>query len=319
MTLKILKILYDKAGEKISGEDISSALGISRVAVKKHIDKLNASGFKITATKKSGYKLENFEDLYNYETIALYLLENNNDIYLEFYYEIDSTNLRAKQLFNKKSSGLIVAASQSQGRGRHMRSFLSQDGGVYMSYFCKPKIAVPACEALKLILVAAVAVNRIIKKYLPDSNIKWANDIYYDKKKVCGILCEMLCESSQAEYVVFGIGINANNLFKNTELEQIASSIFEFTEKKVNRAKLCAEVLTELINVIDVFYNGGFKDILYEYKENCLSLNREVKVILNNESYFGYATDIDDDGFLLVKNEKGEINRVLYGDISVKF
>jgi len=124
------------------------------------------------------------------------------------YDEIDSTNNEAKRkvLNNELSKGLLVADSQTNGRGRVGRVFFSPTSGIYMTYIFTPKSLDNAYHATTK---AGYAVYKSIRElYGIEPKIKWVNDVYLDGRKVCGILAEAVTNGINSGAVVVGIGIN---------------------------------------------------------------------------------------------------------------
>lgn len=315
MTIRILEILYGNMGQSVSGEHMAEILGISRTAVKKHIDKLINSGYNISAVKKSGYSLDYFDDNFDRFSLGMFFKKYGIDMDIVFYDETDSTSTQAKKQFFNSSEGIVAAARQTGGRGRRGRSFISENGGLYVSYYTKPR-GISPFDAVKAVISAAAAVKNTLDFYNADCGIKWANDIFIGGKKVCGILCEMLCESERTDFLLQGIGININNDFEGSPLKDIAISLKQATGKKFMRAEICARLIKELKKCNDMLFDGKFADILNIYKKNCITLHKEV-YISAERSFKAYAEDIDENGFLLVRTPEG-LKRIVYGDVSVK-
>ena len=314
MKHRILNILYDNIGDFVSGEHIASLLSISRVAVKKHIDSLILKGYNISSVKKSGYMLTVLDDIFDETSLKMFFSLKGIDIDINFLEVTDSTNVQAKKFFNKSNEGIVTATIQTAGKGRKGRSFESPEGGIYISYYCRPQNITPF-DAVKAVIGTAVAVNKTLNSLGADCKIKWTNDVFYQDKKICGILCEMLTESEKVEYLLQGTGININNTFTNG-LKDIATSLSEVTGKKYNRAKICADFIFELKSCNDMLFKGEFKGLLEYYKQNCYTLGKHVTVS-GAENYTAFAVDIDENGFLIVKTKDG-FKTVIYGDVSVK-
>jgi BirA family biotin operon repressor/biotin-[acetyl-CoA-carboxylase] ligase len=310
---KIIKILHQNKGKYVSGEEIAKALSISRAAVKKHIDWLIASGWDITALKKCGYSLRETGDIFDEYSLRLYFDIYKIDIDITFLKSVDSTNNEAKKLQQRSKEGIVAAAIQTNGKGRKGRQFVSAKGGLYVSYYCHPENLSPF-DAVKAVISAAAAANKTVKSTGAESGIKWANDIYSCGKKVCGILCEMVTEGEKAAFLVQGIGINVSNKIEG-ELSAFASDLETITGKKFCRAEICAVLIKNLIECNNMLIRD-FNSLLKYYKENCITLGKKVTVYDSGE-YEGIATEIDENGFLIVNTQRG-IKTVTYGDVSVK-
>lgn len=233
------------------------------------------------------------------------------NIYL--YNETDSTNTRAKENSHLPCGSVFIAEYQTSGKGSKGRIWSSPDGeNIYISILLKPSI--PPLEASKITLVTGLAVCKSIGL---DTKIKWPNDIITGGKKLCGILSEMSSDTDTINYIVCGIGINVNTAKFDDELTDKATSLFLQTEKKHDRNTLIAKLLNEFEYYYTEFLNNGMKFLLNEYKNNCITLGRDVKVIYNNDTLIAKAVDINDDGSLKVETANGTLN-VTHGDVSVR-
>lgn len=232
-----------------------------------------------------------------------------------YYKKTDSTNARAKMSENKKDFSLFVADCQTNGRGRMGRAWSSEKGkGVFMSILIKN--ALPSEEISKLTLISGLGVLRALKSFGIDAKIKWPNDIVASSKKLSGILAEAFQHDDEL-YVVVGIGINVLNKAFPEEIKKVATSVLMESGKKVPRAKIIARVTDEIKILYDEFLNSGLDSILKEYKENCITLDKEVKIIASGEEFLATAVDITSSGELLVERNGEEI-KVLSGEVSVR-
>lgn len=312
MRSKILTMLKN-TDEYISGEDMSRELGISRAAVWKHIKKLKNEGYNILSVTNKGYRLEGTPDNISVEEIESLLTTEftaRNIIYLN---STDSTNNECKRLEDKADGTLVIAEQQTAGKGRLGRAWESPRGaGIWMSLLLKPDI--PVASVSQITLVAGLAACRAIGN---GSMIKWPNDIVIGSKKLCGILTEMSAEIERINYVICGIGINVNTEEFPEELKDKATSLLIETGEKQNRAELTAKIMNEVEKLYAVFINEGFGALAEEYRNNCITLNRQVQVIYKNEAILGTAVDVDNSGNLIVETDKGKIT-VSSGEVSVR-
>ena len=135
-----------------------------------------------------------------------------------------STNDDAKALLKagEKAPFLLTADEQTAGRGTHGRSFLSPEGGLYMSLVL-PVDSV--ADSVYFTSLAAVAVCEVLRENEKiDAKIKWINDILLDGKKLVGILCESVFSDSGAGSIVVGIGVNCKKTVFPPELAGKAAS-----------------------------------------------------------------------------------------------
>ena len=180
-----------------------------------------------------------------------------------------------------------------------------------MSLLLKPETKP---ENIPLItLVAGVAVCRVIK----GAKIKWPNDIVIGSRKLCGILTEKTKSADGSDVVICGIGINVNTKAFSDELSDKATSLYIETGRIFKREKIIAEIMNEFENVYTAFLENGFGTIREYYCKECVTLNKEVKVIYNNTEIIGNAVDVDEEGRLVVDTSNGKMT-VNSGEVSVR-
>ena len=243
----------------------------------------------------------------------------NQKLNIEIFDELDSTNNYLKKLGSQgeKENRLVIALSQTGGRGRMGRSFYSPNGtGIYFSLLLCPEFS--AEKSLLLTVMAAVSVAEAIMKYdKNDVKIKWVNDIYIDGKKVCGILTEGAINSNKKlDYAVVGIGINViapENGFPD-DIKDIATTIFPGNTEDNIKEKIVADV----VNIFFNMYSGTDNDYINRYKEYSYLTGKEINIISGESTRPATVIDITDDCHLLVKNEDGELEEISSGDVSVR-
>lgn len=238
------------------------------------------------------------------------------DISLSVYDCVDSTNSLLKQMaINGKAEGeVIIALSQTAGRGRYDRKFHSDKGGIYMSILLRPK-TIP--DTAILTAATAVAVSDAIEKVSNKKTyIKWVNDVLIDNKKVCGILCEGGFMGNEG-FIIVGIGINASppeNGF-NSDIEDIAGTVFADASSVICE-QLAAEVIDNLFYQYDNLDNLKF---LNTYRKKNLVLGKTVDILKQGKIIgSGKVLEIDDNCHLLVKLSNGETTTLSSGEVSVK-
>lgn len=238
---------------------------------------------------------------------------------IKIFSELDSTNNYLKKLGSQgeKEDTLIIAESQTGGRGRMGRSFYSPNGtGIYFSLLLHPQISVE--KSLLLTVMAAVAVAETIMKYNKnDIRIKWVNDIYIDGKKVCGILTEGSINADRMlDYAVVGIGINViapENGFPE-DIKDIATAVFPGKAEENIKEKIVAEVINRFFKM----YKGSDTVFVERYKDYSYLTGKEINIISGDTTRPATVLGITDDCHLLVKNENGETEEISSGDVSVR-
>ncbi len=243
----------------------------------------------------------------------------NPKLNITIFDELDSTNNYLKTLGSQgdKENQLVIALSQTGGRGRMGRSFYSPKGtGIYFSLLLHPEFS--AEKSLFLTVMAAVSVTEAVIKYNKnDVKIKWVNDIYIDGKKVCGILTEGSINSEKMlDYAVVGIGINVitpEGGFPE-DIKNIATAIFPGKADDNINEKIVAEVINRFFDM----YNGNDTDFVDRYKKYSYLTGKEINIISGEITRAATVLGITDDCHLLVKNENGEIEEISSGDVSVR-
>lgn len=319
---RILELLEQNRGDSISGERLAGILNVSRNAVWKAVKELEKEGYSIEAVTNKGYRLSDQNDIVSIQGIKPFLSPQSK-LYAEkikIYKTLESTNKTAKEMAvaGAEHGTVIIADSQTKGRGRYSRSYFSPSGGLYMSIILRPEV-LNFENPTSVTAFAAVAVCEAIESISEKTpKIKWVNDILIDGKKVCGILTEAVTdfESGSLDWIVLGIGIN---VYIKTEdfpddLQTSATSIFPNEKMFGVRNKLSAEIINRILGY-DITPREA--EIFRKYKNRLAILGNQVTVIQNKNEYKATAKDIDAAGHLVVKNENGEIITVSSGEIRV--
>ena len=232
---------------------------------------------------------------------------------------VDSTNLLAKKLAAQgvAHGTAVLAETQSAGRGRMGRTFLSPQGGLYLSVILRP--ASPAEDLLPLTALLAVAACDAVEKtcaFRPQ--IKWLNDLVAKDKKVAGILTELVLDANGAvSAAVCGIGINcltAEEAF-SPEVRAMATSLSAVTGEETDRNTLAGRLISNFSRVLDPAQRAA---LMTQYRRDCMTLGKTVRVVRGEETYVATAQHVDDDGALWVLTETGERKKVLSGEVSVR-
>ena len=317
----ILSILEQNREEPVSGEAIASKLEVSRAYVWKAINQLKKEGYQISATPNLGYILNHETDVISKEGILPTLNEALQTNELLVYKTIDSTNTEAKKLAVSGASHgtVIISEEQTAGRGRRGRSFYSPKGlGIYMSFILKPAINVQ--DSVLITTAASVAVSRAIEKVTGlQVKIKWVNDLFYQDKKICGILTEAVtdCDTGSIDSLILGIGINfcLDSTAIPEELREIVGSLYVSKPTDVTRNLLCAQIINE---VMELSQHLAEREFLKEYKQKSMVIGERILVIGQGEPVPARAIDIDSSGGLIVEFDSGQQNTLNSGEISIR-
>ncbi len=311
---EIIRILKESNGKSISGEELGEALGISRTMVWKYIKSLQNDGYPITSSQKVGYKLDHVPDVLYSENIMSGLETRLIGRSVIYYDEVDSTNNAAKRIAKESDDGTVVISRiQKSGRGRLGRPWISPEGGIWLSIIIKPKISLE--HASRLTILAGIAVTKTMRNMDVDAVIKWPNDVLINKKKVCGILTELNAEIEQIDYVIVGIGINANNEIDDftEDLRKNSTTLKQETGNPVNQVKLVQNILTEFEQQYIRFNTQPFSSILDEWIELSDTLGKHVTIMTPTRMISGKAIAITENGSLIVRKADGISEEVIGG------
>lgn len=320
MKTKLLKKIRE-SNDYISGQLLCSEFGVSRTAIWKVIHQLEEEGYRIEAVRNKGYRLLESPDVISREEISCFLDTAWAGREIHYFPEIDSTNIRARQLGESGAchGTLVTAECQKGGKGRRGRGWVSPTAGnIYMTLLLRPDIRPDKAPMLTLVMAYAVAAG-ISEETGVAVQIKWPNDILVNGKKVCGILTEMSTEIDYINYVVIGVGVNSNMSSFPDELSEKATSLCLETGKVVHRAQLIAAVLKHFEAAYEPFIeHKDLRGIQEEYNQLLVNRGRNVKILLPEREYQAYALGIDHTGKLLVKKETGETEAIFAGEVSVR-
>ena len=318
---RLLNLLSD--GEFHSGEDLGASLGVSRMAVWKHLKALRDMGVDFSVQRGKGYCL----------TSSLELLERGRILSattdmtaagiddIAVFLEVDSTNnwLREQTLNGAPSGTVCVAELQLAGRGRRGRTWVSPfAANLYLSLLWRSATGAAALGGLSL--ATGIAVLRALRGYgIKDAGLKWPNDILVRDAKLAGVLIDVVGEASGPCAVIVGIGVNVcMPRGEAAAIDQSWTDLYHLTgDNFISRNVLAARILDELLPAIDTFDAAGLQPFLDEWCHYDVVRGREVDLTLPNESITGTACGIDDGGALLVDTTHGRM-RFVSGDVTLR-
>lgn len=319
--LQLLDALAD--GERHSGEVLAERFGISRAALGKRIDKLRDWGVLLDAQPGIGYQLREPLQRLSAAGIAAALPAAVRALALSVAVEprIDSTNSRLLEADPAQDPQALFAESQTAGRGRRGRDWVSPFGSnLYLSLAW----SFPAWPArlTTLPLAVAVALARALATLgLPEVGIKWPNDLHVDGRKLAGVLIEPRGEAGGSCRVVVGVGLNvgmqaaqAGNV--SQPWTSLAAALVTRGRRLASREAVAVAVLGELAPALRHFQDHGFTPFAAEWRSRDLLRDRPVR-FEGGEVGDGIARGIDGDGGLVVE-VAGERRVIHAGDVSVR-
>jgi BirA family biotin operon repressor/biotin-[acetyl-CoA-carboxylase] ligase len=318
--VKVLTFLQTHNTEYLSGQDLSDVLKISRVAVWKHIKKIQELGYTVESKQKLGYKLtSNSDTLYPWEiTSGLKTKTIGQQAY--YFDSIDSTQNQALKMADDPANNgaIIIAAKQTGGKGRSGRKWISPKGGIWFSIILQPKFDISITTLFPIASALALS-NAIEKTFKISPELKWPNDLTIKGKKLAGILVDASLESNRIENLVLGIGINFDVDVKHIEKTLKGSPNFygvaslSEQKKKIKPIQLIQTFLIELEKIYSLLNTKQTKKIISEWTKRSSTIGKNVEINTRDGKIKGKAVKIDEDGALVLDNDKN--NRIIAGDV----
>lgn len=325
---RVLSILSD--GQFHSGERLAGRLKITRSAVWKIVRTLREIGIEIEAVPKQGYRLPQAVELYDRASILDHLTADKAvqaDAVASFdsLLEVDSTNrfLSDAPPSEAHTAQICVAEVQTAGRGRRGRTWLAPFGsGLCVSLAWHFDEVPPTLSALSLATGAAI-IRALTGFGAHGIQLKWPNDLLWQRRKLGGVLIEMRGESGGPTRVVIGVGLNVRMpaSARLSLAEQQATLISDLHEamgaKMPGRNALVGALIRELIQMLRVFEQHGFAAFATEWQSHDALKDAAVRVLASNTIVNGVARGAAPDGALLVEID-GQLQRFVSGDVSLR-
>ncbi|RMW39818.1 MAG: biotin--[acetyl-CoA-carboxylase] ligase [Nitrosopumilus sp.] len=319
--VKVLTFLQTHNTEYLSGQDLSDVLRISRVAVWKHIKKIQELGYTVESKQKLGYKLtKNSDVLLPWEITSG--LKTKTIGQQAFYFDsTDSTQNQALKMAEEPENdgAIIVAEKQTGGRGRSGRKWVSPKGGIWFSVILHPRFDISVTTLFPIASALALSIA-LEKTFKISPELKWPNDITIKGKKLAGMLVDVSLESNKIENLVLGVGINfdvdAKQIEKNLKNTPNFYGVTSLNElkTKIRPVELVQSFLTELEKIYKLLETKQTKKIISEWTKRSSTIGKNVKLNTIDGEIKGKAIRIDEDGALVVSNTKNT-DRVIAGDI----
>ncbi|HCN66439.1 MAG TPA: bifunctional biotin--[acetyl-CoA-carboxylase] synthetase/biotin operon repressor [Pseudomonas sp.] len=309
--LTLLKLLKD--GRFHSGQALGTALGISRSAVWKQLQRLEADlKLSIHKVRGRGYQLAAPLELLERDQLA-------DSPYPVFIHEsLDSTNAEALREISGGAQApfVILAEQQSAGRGRRGRRWISPFAeNIYYSLVLRIDGGMRQLEGLSLIVGLAV-LSSLREFGSCDAGLKWPNDVLVGNKKIAGILLELVGDPADVCHVVIGIGINVNMMVAS-DVDQSWTSVRLEAGQAINRNELIVALCRNLQGYLIRHEAEGFAAIQAEWESNHLWQGREVTLIAGTHTVDGVVAGVDQQGALRL-NVAGQEKVFSGGELSLR-
>ena len=316
---EILRLLRVSTTGYLSGAELAGKLGVSRTAVWKQIKALERDGFRIEAVPSKGYRLTASPDriVPGEVTAGLGTLVVGREVVYRA--EVVSTNTLAVELAQAGAADgtAVVAESQTGGKGRLGRTWVSPSGNLALSVILRP--AIPTHQAPLVTLMGAVATALAVRDAAGvPAGIKWPNDILVNGRKVGGLLTELSAEPDRVRHLVLGIGINVNmdRSVLPSGFRDRTTTLSAETGGKVDRTAL----LRKLLRQLDHWYRRLQEDaaaVREAWTGLNVTLGKRVAVSGAAGIIEGTARAIDAEGRLVLSLDSGSTVQVAAGDVTI--
>lgn len=312
---QILNALAD--GQFHSGEALGQQFGVSRAAVSNHVKGLMALGLEIFSVTGKGYKLARPLALLSQQAMLQHQPGLSGE-HIEVLNIIGSTNDYLKSKLASSPSGFcVLAESQTAGRGRHGRKWVSPFGAsLYMSMSWRFEQGYQAINGLSLAVGVAIA-DALAHLNIADVQLKWPNDVYANGKKLAGVLIEVEGQMGSACDCVIGIGLNVALPADQVEIDQPWTDLASLGEQLPDRNQVAAGVITSLHTQLKAFEQSGLSEFVERWHTRDLYRNKPVTLIAGQSETVGVCRGINASGAILLETDKG-VEAFYGGEISVR-
>jgi BirA family biotin operon repressor/biotin-[acetyl-CoA-carboxylase] ligase len=158
--------------------------------------------------------------------------------------------------------------------------------------------------------LASLTLARILNKIFKiDARVKWPNDILVNERKISGMLAELEAEADRVAFINIGVGLNVNN--DPSAAQPAATSVKKILGREVSRKDILFGYLEAFEKKMHI---AAFDRVVQEWKQNTVTLNRDVRIVTSKQVFTGRAIDVDDTGALVLKCADGTLQKILYGD-----
>lgn len=316
MHFKLLKLLAD--GKFHSGEILANQLQISRTAIWKMIPRIQDLGLELHSVKGKGYRLFEPVNLLDKKellnNIPEHMVHKLQDI--RIFPTIESTSSYAMQLVQSKELDLkdnkvfvCLAEQQTSGKGRRGKVWVSPFGNnLYLTLVREFSTGVSELEGLSLVI--GLAVIRVLQaRQIQGLGIKWPNDILWQGKKLAGILLEVSGDPTGLSQVLIGLGLNVSaNKESMQAVDQEWIDLKTLGKDVTDRNSLAAELITEIVEMVEEFEAKGFVAFKAEWDKNDALKDQQVELKTSSNQPSGIkgkVLGVSDQGALMLQTESG--------------
>ena len=304
----ILKILSD--GKFHSGTEIGQQLHLTRSAVAKFIQQLDELNIDVFSVKGKGYKIAGGLSLLSEKDIRAGLSDEVRDeISLEVFTNIASTNTYLKQTSLDTSFRACMAEYQHQGRGRLGRSWQSPFGSNLILSIAHRHKGTPATLSGYSLCIGTALRDCLEPLVNADIGLKWPNDLKVNNKKLAGILIEIVSSRNESGEPVFkvitGIGVNYHlSAEARSQIDQPVEDLSSLTKNRLpSRSELGALIINSTVAAIKRFESEGFSAFKEKWLSHDIHLGSKVRLSSESKTIEGIHRGITDSGELILERQ----------------
>lgn len=319
----ILRELLAHEPKWVSGSALATKLGLSRVAVWQHMEKLRAAGFEFEAQRSLGYRISALPKTLHTALIETQLKVHPRGFSMLVMDVIDSTNDEAlRQLASGRPTPFaVLSRRQTQGRGRFGRAWHSDSSeNIYASFAFRPRVTPERMQTFTLWMgVNICALLENFAKVTP--GIKWPNDILFGGKKAGGMLTEARVDADQIRDLVFGLGLNVNSPASGWPegLAHRAVSLSQVTGARLDINRLAAALVGRVLLAYQKFTDRDHvESFADDWNRYDVLRGSPVTLLEGGRRHHGTASGIDDEGALLLKDSRGRVQRFRAGEVTLE-
>jgi len=208
--------------------------------------------------------------------------------------ECTSTNDIVKTSAGKGAPHGFVSISETQsaGRGRLGRPWISPVGGIWLSVLLRPRDRQPFLDSLPLLGALAIA-EAVSSQLRLKARVRWPNDVVVDDQKIAGVLAEAKSKGNELAYAILGLGINANFSVDEIGASTNAATLQSLLGAPIDRVALICSILLEVENLYELLCAGMVEKIVSFLRELECSRGRSVRVKLQGRELLGIVDDYE--------------------------
>ena len=314
---RLLALLRNRPHHAWSQEELAERLRCRAAAIRPALVRLEEAGYVFERSATQGWRFGAAPDRLIPLEIRWHLRTKRFGARIHAFASTGSTMDAAHRLARAGApeGTLVVAESQTHGRGRAGRSWVSPPGqGIYASLILRPRVVAAQIHQMTL-LAAVVAAQTIEQTTRLEPSIRWPNDLLLKERKVGGILTESAMERGSVGYVIVGMGLNVNG--SRAELPEVATSLAIASHHAVDRLQVLRVLLQTWERWYERWKAQGFDPVHRAFAQRCVTLGRMVRVRMRGAARVGQAEEIDEDGGLVIRWESGLEEVVRAGDVEL--